>query len=230
MATEILTHGTKVYTAPGAQFGTDALLLARFAVPKNKDRALELCSGCGIVALEWHDQGYRGACTAVEIMPEASALCAKAVQDNDAAHITPLCADLRTLFLQGAQRGQFDFAACNPPYFAAGPRSPDPLRAAARHTDSCTAEDLAACAARALRDGGKLVLCQRPDRLADVFCALRAAGMEPKRLAFARKTAQDAPWLFLTEAQKGRKPGLRIEPDLLTGNGAVRYGADHQQE
>ena len=47
MATEILTHGTKVYTAPGAQFGTDALLLARFAVPKNKDRALELCSGCG---------------------------------------------------------------------------------------------------------------------------------------------------------------------------------------
>ena len=115
MATEILTHGTKVYTAPGAQFGTDALLLARFAVPKNKDRALELCSGCGIVALEWHDQGYRGACTAVEIMPEASALCAKAVQDNDAAHITPLCADLRTLFLQGAQRGQFDFAACNPP-------------------------------------------------------------------------------------------------------------------
>ena len=156
MATEILTHGTKVYTAPGAQFGTDALLLARFAVPKNKERALELCSGCGIVALEWHDQGYRGACTAVEIMPEASALCAKAVQDNDAAHITPLCADLRTLFLQGAQRGQFDFAACNPPYFAAGPRSPDPLRAAARHTDSCTAEDLAACAARALRDGGKL--------------------------------------------------------------------------
>lgn len=230
MATEILTHGTKVYTAPGAQFGTDALLLARFAVPKNKERALELCSGCGIVALEWHDQGYRGACTAVEIMPEASALCAKAVQDNDAAHITPLCADLRTLFLQGAQRGQFDFAACNPPYFAAGPRSPDPLRAAARHTDSCTAEDLAACAARALRDGDKLVLCQRPDRLADVFCALRAAGLEPKRLAFARKTAQDAPWLFLTEAQKGRKPGLRIEPDLLTGNGAVRYGAEHQQE
>ena len=40
MATEILTHGTKVYTAPGAQFGTDALLLARFAVPKNKERAL----------------------------------------------------------------------------------------------------------------------------------------------------------------------------------------------
>ena len=99
MTTEILTNGTKVYTAPGAQFGTDALLLARFAVPKNRFRALELCSGCGIVALEWHDQGYRGPCTAVEIMPEASALCAEAVRDNDAAHITPLCADLRTLFL-----------------------------------------------------------------------------------------------------------------------------------
>ena len=231
MGVEILDNGTRVLTAPGATFGTDALLLARFAQPRRNERALDLCSGCGIVSLVWHDAGHRGPCTALEIDPAASALCAAALAENaDAAHIAPVCGDLRQLCTAGPEQGQYDFAACNPPYFAAGPRSPDPLRAAARHTDSCTAEDLAACAARALRDGGKLVLCQRPDRLADVFCALRAAGLEPKRLAFARKTAQDAPWLFLTEAQKGRKPGLRIEPDLLTGNGAVRYGADHQQE
>ena len=231
MGVEILDNGTRVLTAPGATFGTDALLLARFAQPRRNERALDLCSGCGIVSLVWHDAGHRGPCTALEIDPAASALCAAALAENtDAAHIAPVCGDLRQLCTAGPEQGQYDFAACNPPYFAAGPRSPDPLRAAARHTDSCTAEDLAACAARALRDGGKLVLCQRPDRLADVFCALRAAGLEPKRLAFARKTAQDAPWLFLTEAQKGRKPGLRIESDLLTGNGAVRYGADHQQE
>lgn len=228
MGTEILDNGTRVYTAPGAQFGTDALLLARFAVPKKRDRALELCSGCGIVALEWHDRGYRGPCTAVELMPEASALCAAAVRDNGAGHITPLCADLRTLFLPGPLQGQYDFAACNPPYFAAGPRSPDPVRAAARHTDCCTTADVAACAARALHDGGRLTLCQRPEQLADIFCTLRAAGLEPKRLAFARKSPGAAPWLFLVEAQKGRKPGLRIEPDLLTGSGAVGYGRKEQ--
>ena len=48
---EILDHGTRVHTAQGAGFGTDALLLARFATPKLRERALDLCSGCGILAL-----------------------------------------------------------------------------------------------------------------------------------------------------------------------------------
>ena len=32
------------------------------------------------------------------------------------------------------------------------------------------------------------------------------------------------PWLFLVEAQKGRKPGLRVEPDILISAGAALYG------
>ena len=54
---ELLDNGTKVFTGPGAAFGTDALLLARFAMPRRKETALDLCSGCGIVALAWHDAG-----------------------------------------------------------------------------------------------------------------------------------------------------------------------------
>lgn len=73
MGVEILDGGTAVYTAPGASFGSDALLLARFARPKPMDRALDLCSGCGIVALVWHDEGHRGPCTALEIDSAARA-------------------------------------------------------------------------------------------------------------------------------------------------------------
>ena len=39
---EVLDHGTRVCTAPGAGFGTDALLLARFAAPRPQERALDL--------------------------------------------------------------------------------------------------------------------------------------------------------------------------------------------
>ena len=45
----------------------------------------------------------------------------------------------------------------------------------------------------------------------------------PKRVALVRKDEHSKPWLFLVEAQKGRKPGIRWEEDVLTGNG-VRYG------
>lgn len=226
MGVEVLDHGTLVHTAPGAAFGSDALLLARFARPRTRDRALDLCSGCGIVALVWHDEGFRGPCTALEIEPSASALCAQSVRSNDGAdHITPLCADLRAFCRSGPEQAQYDFAACNPPYFTGGHASPDPRRAAARHDSLCTLDDVAACAARALRDGGKLALCQRPERMAEVFCTLCAHGLEPKRVALVKHRPGGAPWLFLVEAHKGRRPGLRWEPDLLTDAGAARYGA-----
>lgn len=38
---ERLDNGTKVFTGPGAAFGTDALLLARFAMPRRKETALD---------------------------------------------------------------------------------------------------------------------------------------------------------------------------------------------
>lgn len=227
MATEILDNGTRVHTAPGASFGSDALLLARFAPPRPQERVLDLCSGCGIVALCWHDMGHRGPCVALELDPAASALCRAAVAENGpgAAHITPVCGDLRQFCLPGPERERFDLVACNPPYFHGGFRSAAPRRAAARHDDTCTLEDLAACAARALRHGGRLALCQRPERLAEVCAVLTAAGLEPKRLALVKNRAGDRPWLFLLQARKGGKPGLEFLPDVLIRDGAARYGA-----
>lgn len=167
MGVEILDNGTRVLTAPGATFGTDALLLARFAQPRRNERALDLCSGCGIVSLVWHDAGHRGPCTALEIDPAASALCAAALAEN---------------------------------------------------------ADAVDCARRALRDGGRFLLCQRPEQLAEILAALRAARLEPKRLAFVKNRPDATPWLFLVEAQKGRKTGLRVEPDILIQSGAALYG------
>lgn len=139
---ERLDNGTKVFTGPGAAFGTDALLLARFAMPRRKETALDLCSGCGIVALAWHDAGHRGPCTAVELDADASALCRRAVQETPGAeHITALCTDLRTFCKSGPEQGKYDFAACNPPYFTGGYVSPDARRATARHDGSCTMQD-----------------------------------------------------------------------------------------
>ncbi len=50
---------------------------------------------------------------------------------------------------------------------------------------------------------------------------LRANRLEPKRLAFVKNKADGAPWLFLVEAQKNRKTGLRVEPDVLISAGAA---------
>ena len=71
-----------VYCSPEHRFGSDALLLARFCEPKRAQKAADLCSGCGIVSLEWHDRGHRGPCLGLELQPEASALLAAACTEQ----------------------------------------------------------------------------------------------------------------------------------------------------
>jgi len=119
---------------------SDALLLARFSEPKRAWRAADLCSGCGIVSLEWHDRGHRGPCLGLELQPEASALLAAACAEQGIEHITPVCADLRSF---RENEGSYDLCACNPPYFTAGEQAadrPGPLpatRQTARWTMFC---------------------------------------------------------------------------------------------
>ena len=109
-STEILYNKTEVYCSSVHRFGSDALLLARFCPPKRGQKAADLCSGCGIVSLEWHDSGHRGPCTALELQPEASALLAEAVaaQGPELAHITPVRADLRAY-----REGDYSFLTCH---------------------------------------------------------------------------------------------------------------------
>jgi tRNA1(Val) A37 N6-methylase TrmN6 len=59
---------------------------------------------------------------------------------------------------------------------------------------------------KAVKFGGRLCLCNRPERLSDVIMAMKDNNIEPKLLRFVSKTPKDAPWLFLIEGRKGGKP------------------------
>ena len=85
----------------------------------------------------------------------------------------------------------------------------------ARHEVLCTIDDVCGAAARLLRFGGRLCLCQRPERLCDTLCAMRRAGIEPKRIRFVQQRPDTSPWLFLAEGKKGSKPHMTVDPPFL---------------
>ena len=214
MQTETLTNGTKVLCSAVHRFGQDALLLARFAKVHCGAAVCDFGTGCGIVSLQLHDMGHRGVCVALDICPDAIALLQQSVQQNEIDHITPLCADLRT-WKAPSTPSVFDAVLCNPPYFSSGILSQNAQRATARHETHCTLQEMCTAAAPLLRHGGKLIVCHRPERLADVLCAMRSVKLEPKRLQFVAQALDKAPWLVLVEAQKSRAAGLRVEPLLV---------------
>ena len=124
--------------------------------------------------------------------------------------------------------GTFDLAVSNPPYYPAGSgRLPEAeaLRSA-RSEAGCTLEEVCAAAAYLLRWGGSFCLVHKPERLADLCCALRARGLEPKRLRFVCRWAGGAPSLLLLEARRGGRPGLDIAAPLCLEDGAGRPTAE----
>ena len=66
-----------------------------------------------------------------------------------------------------------------------------------------------------MRWGGDFCLVHKPERLTDLCCALREAGLEPKRLRWVCRTAGSAPSLLLLSARRGGKPGLAAEAPLV---------------
>lgn len=197
--------------------GTDSILLADFAQPRGAARGIDLGCGSGILSLLLARKSEKLRMTGLELLPEAAA----AARENMAANgLTERCEVIegdirrsRELF----RAGSFDLAVSNPPYFAAGAGVPAPRadRAAARSEESCSLEELVAAAARLLRSGGALFLVYRPERLSELFCALHAQGLEPKRLRLVCGRIDAAPGMALVEARRGGKPGLRVEPMLI---------------
>lgn len=108
-----------------------------------------------------------------------------------------------------------DVVTCNPPYKSGGrgilsETASDPQ--IARHETLCTIGDICTAAARLLKYGGRLCICQRPERLPDVMEAMRQNDIEPKRLRFVQQREHTAPWLFLLEGRRGGKPFYRWRP------------------
>jgi len=115
-----------------------------------------------------------------------------------------------------------DIVTMNPPYKAAdaGIKSVAKAELIARHEVECNLDDICSTAAYLLNFGGRLCMCNRPERLSDTIVAMKNNGIEPKRLRLVAKTPYTRPWLFLIEGRKGGKPFMNIDPLL------IMYGED----
>lgn len=204
-------YGIDMATTKEYSFGGDALLLAEFASPKFRDKVLDLCTGCGVVPVMMMAKGFAGKITAVDIQPGAVELCEMTVErGNLHERFFPVCADLNKLDFSAES---FSLVTVNPPYFVsgAGKENGTDSRDLARRESGCTLAQVTAVSARLLKYGGRLCMCHRPERLADVIFEMRKNRLEPKRLTFVNNaTESKEPWLILIEGRKGGHAGIKI--------------------
>ena len=196
-------------------FGTDAILLSNFASASRKDRAVDLGTGCGIIPLIMLRDGLLESAVGVDISSEATLLAEQTKNELGLENFTVINSDLNDL------KGKIEFGhhtliTCNPPYKApgAGIISSSETDKAARHETACTLEDIISVSSRLLQTSGRLCMCHRPERLAEMMDLMRENKLEPNRLRLVCKQTGEEPWLVLVEAKKCAKTGLRIAPTL----------------
>ena len=221
---EDIADGLVVCKSALHRFGTDAVLLAEFSGYRRKDRVCDLGTGCGISPMLMQRTDAPAEIYGVDIQPEAIAQMqqgiARSTQIHSALH--PVCADLKTLW-EGAPLGQLDLVTCNPPYKAAGAGIVSRGKAdrVARHETECALGDVFTAAAKLLRFSGRLCICQRPERLADIFVSMREAGIEPKRFREVIQREGGKAWLVLVEGRLGGKSGIETMPPLYIEKGGI---------
>ena len=201
----------------GLTFGTDAYLLAAFIRPQPYANAVELGSGSGIISLLLCAKEKLRTVTAVEVQPAFAELTARnAALNGYADRIRVLRADLRRLTAD-RPGGEVGLVFANPPYLKTdtGKQNRSAEKEIARHEVCGDIRDFCAAASRLLHTGGRFACVFRAERLPDLFGAMRANRLEPKRLAMVHSDADSPPCLVLTECVKDAAPSLRVLPALM---------------
>jgi len=192
------------------RFTEDAVLLANDLRLSARDRAIDLGSGTGVIAILGSAK-TGAAFVGVEQQAALTALAEESARINgqNIPFYTMDVADAPAFF----GHGSFRAVVCNPPYFTDGTRNPEENRAAARHGDDTTLDRFFHAAFLLLDNGGKFFVCYPASGMCDLFVALRRARLEPKRARLVRSSPEKPPRLILVEARKGAKPGIRWEAE-----------------
>ncbi|HDV6028369.1 TPA: tRNA1(Val) (adenine(37)-N6)-methyltransferase [Staphylococcus pseudintermedius] len=194
-------------------FSTDALLLGHFTEVRKRDRILDMCAGNGVIPLLLSDKG-NNVITGVEIQPQLVNMAVRSVQYNHLEdRITMVEMDINAL-IQAYSPAQFDLITCNPPYFKANQTNQHQLEAhkIARHEIYCTLDDCLRVSNHLLKEGGRVVMVHRAERMLDLFESMRHYRIEPKRLHMIFIKPGKAAQTIVVEGRKGGRQGLDIAP------------------
>ena len=206
--------------AKGYRAGLDAALLAAALDLTRGERALEAGCGAGAVLFQASARFPEARLTGVERDPEALALAQQNIALNDAqSRVQVRLGDVGRGFAgQGfLEPGEppFDLGLANPPFFD----DPNALRAPSPEKRGAWIADTGLDAwtrflLKAVREGGRIVMIHRADRLFDLI-ALLAGGAGSFQVRAIHPHADAPAKRVLVQAVKTGKAPLKLLPPLV---------------
>lgn len=212
-------------------FGTDSVLLADFAAPRKWERAVDLGTGNGAVAILMAARRKEMTIDAVELQPRMADMARRSVlinglEDRMQVH----CMDMRDAW-QALGRQTHSLVVCNPPYGGQGCTllSAGEHERIARHEADLTPEDIARSAVRLLKFGGRFCVVYPAARAFEMMQAMQGCKLAPKRIRTVHARAEKAPKLILIEAVNGGGSALNWLPPLILSDADGQPTAEYRR-
>lgn len=214
----LIKKGLKIIQSPSVfSFSLDAVFLGNFAyLPIQKGKIVDLCTGNGAIALILSTRS-KADIIGVEIQERLHDMAERSVivnqLENQIKMIKGNIIDAPELI----GKETVDAITCNPPYFASKNThdyNQNEHLAIARHEIHCSLEDVIRTCHSLLKNGGKVSIVHRPNRLIDLISLMKAYKLEPKRLQLIYPNKNKEANMLLIEGVKDGKPDLRILPPV----------------
>ncbi len=212
----------------GLSFGTDAYLLSAYVRPKKRGNAIDLGAGTGVIALLCVAREKFAHVSCAEIQPAFCDIIRRNAEENRLSdRITVVEGDIREMTVREFG-GEVDCVFSNPPYMRenSGMGNRHTENDTARHERNGTIADFCLAAARLLKHGGTFCVVFRPDRCAELLCAMQNAQLTPKRLTYVHATKDHPPSLVLCEGKKGAAQGMYVTKPLILSDERGEDSAD----
>ncbi len=202
-------------------FSLDSVLLANFVEIHLKDKEiLDLCCGNAPIPLILSTK-TKAHITGVEIQKEVFELAKKSVEINHKEQAITLINKNILDLKEDFESDSFDVITMNPPYFKTSQKSvvnQDSHKTIARHEVAITLEESLEIVRKLLKNDGRFVMVHRTERLVEILALLQKYHLEPKRIQFIYPKVNKESNLFLIEASKNGKTGVKLLPPLYIHN------------
>lgn len=202
-------------------FSLDSVLLANFVnINLTDKKIIDFCTGNAPIPMLL---SYRtkNEILGVEIQKEVYDLGVKSIKENNLDdRIKIINEDVKNL-IDIYESDCFDIITCNPPYFKTKNElllNDNNIKTIARHEVMLNLEDIFVVAKKILKNGKKIAMVHRPDRLIEIIDMMKKYGFEPKRMKLCYPKEGMEANILLIEAVKNGKGGLKIESPLIIHN------------
>lgn len=218
---DLMCKGRKIIqNKDGYCFTTDSVLLANFVKLKKTDRAVEFCSGSGVVSVLVQAKTDCKDISLVEVQPQLADMCNRTIELNDLKGVLKV---FNTSFQDWAEQNKesLDVVFCNPPYMSNSASEDKNLSyevRVARHETLMNLEDLAVATKKVLKYGGKFFMVHKAQRFDEILSCFSKHNLAIKNVVFCHPKIDNQASFALFEGIKGGKKGLKVLPPLILNN------------